>query len=71
MGGLLGGPKGMLAPPSQTIGGAWPPWPPLFLRLCSFYRLEAKKRNLCNQEPEARVARGGFLIAKISLLSIG
>ena len=26
-----GGPKGMLAPPSQIIGGAWPP---LFLRLC-------------------------------------
>ena len=25
MGGLLGGPKGMLAPPSQIIGGAWPP----------------------------------------------
>ena len=31
VGGLLGGPKGMLAPPSQIIGGAWPP---LFLRLC-------------------------------------
>ena len=29
VGGLLGGPKGMLAP-SQIIGGAWPP---LFLRL--------------------------------------
>ena len=30
MGGLLGGPKGMLAPPSQIIGGgAWPPCPPL------------------------------------------
>ena len=29
MGGLLGGPKGMLAPPSQIIGGgAWPPLPP-------------------------------------------
>ena len=28
MGGLLeGGPKGML-PPSQIIGGAWPPAPP-------------------------------------------
>ena len=25
VGGLLGGPKGMLAPPSQIIGGAWPP----------------------------------------------
>ena len=23
-----GGAKGMLAPPSQIIGGAWPPWPP-------------------------------------------
>ena len=21
-------------PPSKIIGGAWPPWPPLFLRLC-------------------------------------
>ena len=28
---LLGGPKGMLAPPSQIIGGGLPP--PLFLRL--------------------------------------
>ena len=28
MGGLLGGPKGMLAPPSQIIGGAWSPLPP-------------------------------------------
>ena len=31
MGGLLGrggGAKDMLAPPSQIIGGAWPPWPP-------------------------------------------
>ena len=34
MGGLLGGPKGMLPPPSQIIGGPGPPWPPLFLRLC-------------------------------------
>ena len=35
VGGLLGGPKGMLAPPSQIIGGGGlaPPWPPLFLRL--------------------------------------
>ena len=32
VGGLLGGAKGMLAPPSQIIGGAWPP---LFLSLCS------------------------------------
>ena len=33
---LLGGPKGMLPPPppSQIIGGAWPPLAPLFLRLC-------------------------------------
>ena len=29
VGGLLGGPKGMLAPPSQIIGGgAWPPLAP-------------------------------------------
>ena len=28
MGGLLGGPKGMLAPPSQIIRGAWPPLAP-------------------------------------------
>ena len=40
VGGLLGGPKGMLAPPPpppppyQIIGGGpGPPWPPLFLRL--------------------------------------
>ena len=35
MGGLLGGPKGMLAPPLKLLGGPGPPWPPLFLRLCS------------------------------------
>ena len=35
VGGLLGGAKGYVGPPSQIIGGAWPPWPPLFLRLCS------------------------------------
>ena len=29
-----GGAKGMLAPLSNYWGGAWPPWPPLFLRLC-------------------------------------
>ena len=38
VGGLLGGPKGMLAPPLSNYwgggGGGWPPWPPLFLRLC-------------------------------------
>ena len=28
VGGLLGGPKGMLAPPSQIIGGPGPPGPP-------------------------------------------
>ena len=30
VGGLLGGPKGTLAPPLKLLGGAWPP---LFLRL--------------------------------------
>ena len=34
------------------------------------YELETKKRNLPNLEPEASVASGGFLIAKISLLSL-
>ena len=33
VGGLLGGPKGMLAPPLKLLGGPGPPWPPLFLRL--------------------------------------
>ena len=28
MGGLLGGPKGMLAPPLKLLGGAWPPLAP-------------------------------------------
>ena len=32
---LLGGPKGMLAPPLKLLGGGpGPPCPPLFLRLC-------------------------------------
>ena len=49
MGGLLGGgPKGMLAPPSQIIGGAWPPWPPLFLRLCSYMLFMRSKVNFHN-----------------------
>ena len=37
VGGLLGGPKGMLAPPLKLLGGGGdlpPPGPPLFLRLC-------------------------------------
>ena len=34
VGGLLGGPKGMLAPPLKLLWGPGPPWPPLFLRLC-------------------------------------
>ena len=33
VGGLLGGAKGYVGPPSQIIGGGLPPWPPLFLRL--------------------------------------
>ena len=33
-------------------------------------QLEAKKRNLCHEEPFALYARFRFLIAKISLLSI-
>ena len=28
VGGLLGGPKGMLPPPLKLLGGAWPPCPP-------------------------------------------
>ena len=39
-GGGRGG-KGYVAPPPcQIIGGAWPPWPPLFLRLCNCYKLK-------------------------------
>ena len=34
------------------------------------YRLEARKRNIHNKEPEASAASGGVLIAKISLLSL-
>ena len=40
MGGLLGGPKGMLAPTLKLLGGPGPPWPPLFLRLCVELRRE-------------------------------
>ena len=29
MGGLLGGPKGMLAPPLKLLGGGGGAWPPL------------------------------------------
>ena len=36
VGGLLGGPKGMLAPPLKLLGGPGPPWPPLFLRLWKY-----------------------------------
>ena len=33
---IIGGPKGMLAPPPPLkLLGAWPPWPPFFLRLCN------------------------------------
>ena len=40
VGGLLGGPKGMLAPLSNYWGGAWPPLPPpLFLRLCTTFKI--------------------------------
>ena len=35
VGGLLWGPKGMLAPPLKLLGGLAPPLAPLFLRLCS------------------------------------
>ena len=28
VGGLFGGPKGMLAPPPKLLGGPGPPWPP-------------------------------------------
>ena len=34
------------------------------------FRLAAKKKNLRSLEPEASVASGRFLIAKISLLSL-
>ena len=30
-----GGGQRVFWPPSQIIGGVWPPCPPLFLRLCS------------------------------------
>ena len=36
---LLGGPKGMLAPPLKLLGGPGPPGPPLFLRLCDMVGL--------------------------------
>ena len=35
VGGLLGGPKGMLAPPLKLLGGL-APLPPPFLRLCNW-----------------------------------
>ena len=37
MGGLLGGPKGMLAPPLKLLGGPGPPWPPPLPTPMPFY----------------------------------
>ena len=50
VGGLLGGPKGMLAPPLSNYWGDLapppPPWPPLFLRLCWRLMSEMSKSKL-------------------------
>ena len=62
MGGLLGGPKGMLAPsPSQIIGGAWPPLAPLFLRLCNMLH------EFCHQDKSC-LRRQSSAISNIMLL---
>ena len=51
MGGLLGGPKGMLPPPpSQIIGGGGGGGPPLFLRLWSFNEVNVFTRALRNTD---------------------
>ena len=46
VGGLLEGPKGMLAPPPKLLGGPGPPWPPLFLRLCYPFRFNCYIENI-------------------------
>ena len=47
-----GGPKGMLAPPLKLLGGPGPPWPPLFLRLCSINHLFLKTLHTFCQHNE-------------------
>ena len=48
MDGLLGGPKGMLAPPLKLLGGPGPPWPPLFLCLCNYGKFVLiLHKNIC------------------------
>ena len=49
---LLGGPKGMLAPPLKLLGGPGPPWPPLFLRLCIILAQNAYWFNTLNARKE-------------------
>ena len=47
VGGLLGGQR-VCWPPSQITGGAWPPWPPIFLRLWfpNYIRQDLHVRNI-------------------------
>ena len=51
-GGGEGGAKGMLAPSLKLLGRPWPPWHPLFLRLCLLHiRLQITAPFLKMQHP--------------------
>ena len=58
----------MLRPSLSRVGGGG--LLPFNFYVFTLYRLEAGKRNLRSEEPEASVASGGFLIAKISLTNL-
>ena len=64
VGGLLGGPKGMLPPLSNYWGGLAPPGPPLFLRLCGFSKCN---RHKLHPQPASDLSEAIFLLCFILL----
>ena len=63
--GLLGGPKGMLAPPLKLLGGPGPPWPPLFLRLCIIHNYDWFSEHNVN------ILLCAFIYTSINLTFVG